>query len=193
MTTDDFEKGRKWERLEALLANPAPIYDAIGLLMVAESQQAFVEQSFGGIRWRPRGGVNVFGLLADFEAGRKPPKRRFATGPALQDTGRLASSISHRVLANGVEVGTTLEYAQVHQEGGRTKSARLTPKVQKRVAEWLKRQKDDDLTARLGYLTSPRLTNKQLDGRVPRRPFIGVTRQTRADIGELLQEMFSNV
>jgi hypothetical protein len=78
--------------------------------MVAESQQSFRDQRFGSDAWEPRAPVNVFAIIADFHAGKKsPPQRRFESRPALRDTGRLAQSISWKLVGTDVvEVGSNL-------------------------------------------------------------------------------------
>ena len=84
--------------LDAALDNPQAALKQIGILMVAESQRAFKAQQFGAKKWDQRAPVNVFGIIADFTAGKtKPPNRRFDQRPALRDTGRLSSSIAYQV------------------------------------------------------------------------------------------------
>lgn len=174
-----FRKGAKVERIENKLGNPQAALKQIGVLMVAESQRAFKDQSFGGREWAPRSDVNVFGIIADFAAGKKPPARRFERRPALRDTGRLAASISFQLMGtNIVEVGTNLPYASVHQFGGAVESAPITAELQKALWSWLKRQ-SLQLKRRLGFLLNKKFTGTKLVGEVPARRFVGITRQTR--------------
>ena len=177
-----FKKGAKVERIEKNLADPHAALKKIGVLMVAESQRAFKEQQFGAKKWDQRAPVNVFGIIADFHAGRtKPPDRRFDQRPALRDTGRLASSIAYQVTGNVVEVGTNLDYAAVHQTGGETESKPLTETVQKKLSRWLKRQ-STELQRRLGWLTDEERRGDTLTQTVPARPFIGITDDTRKKV-----------
>ena len=157
-------------------------------MMVGESQRAFKAQKFGGKKWEPRGKVNVYGILADFAMGRKePPKRRFQDRPALRDTGRLSASIAFKLPNRfAVEVGTNLDYAAVHQEGGITKSAKITPDVRKALWAWLKKKRDKNLRKQLGWLLNKKFINKQLEGRVPKRPFVGITKETIKDVAEIV-------
>lgn len=172
----EFDPGDKVQRVQHNLEQPSATLKQIGALMVAESQRAFREQRFGKDTWRPRASVNVFGILADFAAGRKaPPARRFEPRPALRDTGRLASSISFRLVSDSVvEVGTNVEYAAVHQTGGTVESEKITPDVQSALWAWLK-GRGKDHKDRLGWLLNRKYTDTRLTAEVPARPFIGVT------------------
>jgi phage gpG-like protein len=174
-----FKKGAKIARIENNLDNPQRALKQIGVLMVAESQRAFKDQAFGGKKWPARGAVNVFGIIADFAAGRKPPARRFESRPALRDTGRLASSIAFQLVGtNVVEVGTNVQYAAVHQTGGKVQSATITAELQAALWKWLRNQ-SAQLKRRLGFLLNKKFTNTSLEGTVPARKFVGITRQTR--------------
>lgn len=171
--------GNKLKRIQKRLENPKEALAQIGALMVAESQAAFKEQRFNGKEWPARGPVNVYGILADLAAGKKPPKRRLETRPALRDTGRLAASISFRVVgSNVVEVGTTVEYAAVHQKGGKVKSVPLTDDLIGKVNKWLKKQAKS-VKAAMGFVFARKFRGRPLEGEVPARPFIGLTKATR--------------
>jgi phage gpG-like protein len=181
-----FRKGGKIERIEKKLTNPEAALKQIGALMVAESQRAFKEQQFGTKKWDGRSPVNVFGIIADFHEGkRKPPARRFEARPALRDTGRLASSIAFKVSGMMVEVGTNLDYANVHQTGGDVESKPITATVQKLLWSWLKKQ-SSQLKARLGFLLNKKYTGEKLKGKVPARPFIGITDTTRKNVSRMV-------
>jgi phage gpG-like protein len=181
-----FKKGAKVGRIETNLDNPQAALKQIGVLMVAESQRAFKAQQFGAKKWDQRAPINVFGIIADFTAGKtKPPNRRFDREPALRDTGRLSSSIAYQVQGKIVEVGTNLEYAAVHQTGGETESKPLTESVQKKLARWLKKQ-PTELQDRLGWLTDEERRGDTLKQTVPARPFVGITPETRKTITKAL-------
>ena len=187
MTRATFEKGAKLERWERNFQNPRNALKQIGALMVAESREAFREQKHGRDRWKPRSDVNVFGIIKDFAGGATaPPARRFERRPALSDTGRLKQSIAFKVFGRSVvEVGTNLPYAKVHQEGGAVKSEKITKGVQEALWKWLKK-KDKTLKRRLGFLLNKKFRGKFLEGEVPKRPFVGITKQTRADVLEVV-------
>lgn len=174
-----FKRGAKIERIEANLDSPTRALKQIGAIMVAESQKAFKAQKHGDKRWRQRGKINVFGIIADFHEGRRsPPARRFERRPALRDTGRLAASIAFQLVgSNMVEVGTNLPYAAVHQTGGPVESKKLTPEIQNKIWKWLRNQ-SADLKSQLGWLLNSKFTGKSLKSTVPERRFVGVTKQT---------------
>jgi|GEM_PF-2999417 phage gpG-like protein len=187
MVRAQFEPGGKVQRIEANLDRPNAALKQIGALMVSESQQAFKAQKFGKDSWEARAPINVYGIIADFAEGRKkPPDRRFQPRPALRDTGRLAASIAFQIVSDDtVEVGTNLEYASVHQGGGRIESKKITPTVRKALWAWLKKQ-NRELKSQLGFLLNKKFENKSLVGEVQARPFIGVTDQTIKDVEEAI-------
>jgi len=181
-----FKPGAKVERIEKNLDDPARALKQIGVLMVAESQAAFKAQGHGTKKWEPRAPVNLFGIIADFHAGRrKPPARRFETRPALRDTGRLAKSIAYEVRGDTVEVGTNLDYAAVHQTGGEVESQPLTGTVRRALWRWLKKQ-DTELKRRLGWVLNKKFRDKKLTTEVPARPFIGVTPTLRRAVDRIV-------
>lgn len=176
-----FRPGAKVERIQKRLDEPTRALKQVGALMVAESQGSFRQQKFGKVGWKPRAPINVYGLIADFAGGaNRPEKRRFERRPALRDTGRLASSISFRLVGtNTVEVGTTVKYAAVHQAGGEVESEKITKDVQERLWEWLKTSQGSRYKSKLGWLLNKQFTDTKLTGEVPARPFIGITARTR--------------
>jgi len=202
------KKGRKIQRWEKALDNPQKALKQVGIMMVAESQRAFVEQKFGGQPWRERAVPNVMGIIADFAAGRTKPKaRRFDARPALMDTGALAKSISYRIIsADTVEVGTNLPYAPTLHSGGKVQSETITEKVQDALAKWLKSQRNaigrktkDGRTKeqkadrvavledKLGWLLDKAIRGKKLEMDVPKRRMVGVTKQTKKDIRQIVK------
>lgn len=83
------------------LANPTPLYDDIGGMLVASTQDRF-ERETG-----PDGSPWPQSLRAKFEGGK-----------TLSDTRRLFNSMTHEASADGVSVGTNVIYAAIHQMGG---------------------------------------------------------------------------
>jgi phage gpG-like protein len=182
MTRATFEQGAKLKRIGNKLVDPSKALKQIGVTMVAESEASFKAQRFGRKAWRERSPINVFGIIADFAQGRrKPPARRFETRPALRDTGRLANSIAFSVSGKVVEVGTNVPYASLHNFGGVSKSEKITLTVQQRIGKWLAKQ-SEDLQERLGWLLGDQARDEQLEMRVPKRQFVGITIQTRKEI-----------
>lgn len=182
-----FHKGEKFERIERALASPDKALKQIGALMQAESLSAFKVQQFGGKPWAERAPVNVFGIIADFALGRTQPlARRFERRPVLIDTGRLRSSIAWQIAGtHAVEVGTTVEYAPLHQFGGTAKSARMTSPVRTALWKWLQTQ-STDIKRRVGWVLNKKYRNEQVTQQVPARPFLGLTDTTRAAVRKIL-------
>ena len=182
----EFEKGAKIERWERNLSNPQAALKQVGAMMVAESQRAFVNQKIGDKSWDARAPINVLGIIADFAAGKKtPPSRRFENRPALRDTGRLAASITFRVIGAGdvVEVGSNLPYAAVHHRGGTVESKPITEQVRTALNDFLK-GKGKQYRKRLGWLLNRKFAGKTLKQKVPARPIVAITDQTIADTRE---------
>lgn len=183
MVRNEFEQGGKIDCWEVALKNPSDAMKAIGAILVAESQLAFRDQKFDGKQWRERSVPNVFGIIADFAAGKpSPPKRRFAQRPVLKDTGRLFNTINFRVEgSHSVLVGSPLPYAGVLHQGGKIESEKVSTDVQSRLAKWLK-GKGKQWKSKLGFLLSKSMEGKTLKSEVEARPFMGVTPQSREDI-----------
>lgn len=187
MATEEFDRGAKVRRWEKSLENPSAALKQVGLLMVSESQRAFRDQKFGGKAWRERSTPNVFGILADFAAGKsKPPGRRFEGRPAGRDTGALASSISYKLVsADTVEVGSNLPYAGKIHAGGKTESAKITESVQQSLWRWLKGS-GKAYRKRLGWLLNKKFRDQTLTATLPARPFVGLTKQTKQDVKRVI-------
>jgi phage gpG-like protein len=185
MVQATFDPGAKIRRWERNLEHPEAALKQIGAMMVAESQRAFKDQRFGKKAWQPRGAINVFGIIADFAAGKKsPPARRFERRPALRDTNALAQSIAFRLVGNdAVEVGSNKDYAGVHKTGGQVESKPITEALQKALWQWLRRQ-PKPMQDKLGWLLNKHLIGKTLKMKVPARPFIGITKETIANVQE---------
>ena len=189
MATFGFRKGAKMERFEAAMRDPEKALKRIGVLMQAETMQAFEDQEFGGEAWEPRAEPGVFGILADFKAGASaPPARRFETRPALKDTGELANRVAFTTTTKSVTIGWTgelKERARVHHTGDNIESVEMTGEIRRRLWKWLKGQ-DAGKKRSLG-----RLLNKvwlpdgtTLKGKVPKRTLVGITATTREYVRE---------
>lgn len=181
-----FDKGAKIERWEEHLRSPTDALKQIGTIMVAESQEAFRDQKLGDKPWDARAPVNVFGIIADFHAGKKPPARRFESRPALKDTGRLAASIAHKLVGTDVvEVGSNLPYAAVQHHGGEVESLPINEQVRTALAAWLKGAGKQHKKA-LGWLLNKKFKGQKLKQKVPARPFVAITKQTLEDVREIV-------
>lgn len=187
MAEAGFKAGAKIERWRKALENPERALKQIGTLMVAESQEAFREQRFDGKAWAQRGPINIFGIIADFAAGKtKPPARRFQRTPVLIDTGRLQNTIAYQLKGTtSVEVGSDLPYASIHQTGGPIESETIADRVQRLMRRWLDGP-GSEYRERLSFLLTQRMNGRKLQGEVEPRPFIGITRQTVEDVAEVV-------
>lgn len=193
MTRVTFDEGAKVRRIRANLQDPSKALAQVGVLMVAESQAAFRNQKFGDKKWDQRAPVNVFGVIADFHQGRKKPVgRRFDRRPALVDTGRGRKSIAFQVRGNGVDVGTNVDYMKVHQTGGKVESKPITKNVRRLLWSWLKNQ-GVAMKRRLGWLLNKKFVDTSIEGKVPPRPFIGVTKETVRNIEKVVQRTIMEV
>ena len=84
------------------------------------------------LAWAEIGQTLVASTLDRFESGRGPddvpwrPSRRAREegGQTLVDTSRLRDSIHHRASDDGVEIGTNVVYAAIHQLGSRDDGSR---------------------------------------------------------------------
>jgi phage virion morphogenesis protein len=95
----------------------------------------------------------------------KPSRRAIETGgQTLTDKGRLRDSISHQVGPRSVAIGTNLIYAAVHQAG-----ATIRPTSAKALKFRLPNG---------AFVTTKEVT-------IPARPFIGISDEGEAAIGEL--------
>lgn len=188
MARAQFEPGRKVERIGKALLSPRDALTMVGSLMAAESARAFDVQEYDGKRWEPRAPVNVFGIIADFAAGkRKPPNRRFERRDALIDTGALSRSITFELLSDSVvQVGTALGYASVHQTGGDVESEPITDDVRALLLDWL-RGPGKRYRRELGWLLNRKFRGVRLEGTVPQRKFVGITKRTRDHVRRAVQ------
>ena len=95
--------------LERRVGDIRPAIDAIGQILVSNTQQRFVDQKDpDGMPWAGLSAVTL-------------ARRRQGSGGGsaqiLRDTGRLASSINYRVAGGFVEVGSNGIYAGTQQHG----------------------------------------------------------------------------
>lgn len=192
MTRAKIQKGKlaTWDQR---LANPESALKKIGALMLAESQLSFKQQRFGKVAWRSRKVPNRYGIIADLSKSgtTKPLARRFEKSPVLQDSGGLKGSLNPSGGGNGgvfsigkdyVEIGSRLSYAGTHNFGGPIESLPITESVQKKLKKWLTSKDGMRWQSKLIFLTLPGMLNQRLRGKVPARPFVGITDQTAEDI-----------
>ena len=109
ITVDDTAAQAALARLRDAGQNLRPALDAIGLSIVSRMRATFESQADPwGKGWQ--------GLKASTLRKRR---KKGAGAQILRDTGRLMNSISHAVGDNEVTIDTEVEYAAIHQFGGR--------------------------------------------------------------------------
>lgn len=100
-----------------LAAQRRNLLNAVGETLVSGTLERFEnEEDPQGKKWEPSGRAWEQGLKS----------RRGRKGKTLQDTGRLRSSIDYAVTQDSVLVGSNVEYARIHQEGGKAGRDRKT-------------------------------------------------------------------
>ena len=109
-----------------------------------------------------------------FKNGRAPngskwKRGRKGTGQTLVESRRLRNSITKRFSRAGVEVGTNVKYARIHQKGGtiRAKKAKF-----------------------LRFKVGSRWAMKK-SVKIPARPFIGISADDKQEIMRLFRETIS--
>ena len=97
----DKEIQQKLKELQSKITNTKPFLKQIGYALIEQVEDNFEQESFFGKKWTP---------------SKRAKKEK---GKTLQDTGRLASSIDFEVNNNTLTLGTNVEYAPIHQFGGK--------------------------------------------------------------------------
>lgn len=103
-------------------------FDEIGARLEASTQRRFeTETAPSGEPWKPSG--------ASYDRGPAPGgKGHEDRGQTLTDTGRLRASITRVVGEDVLRVGTNVEYAGIHQFGGKTAARTIRPRRRKALA-----------------------------------------------------------
>lgn len=97
---------RTLQRLGERARNLAPMFAQIGSGIVDEARLGFrASRDPYGVPWHKLAASTI-------------KRRRKGSSQPLLDTGRLRNSIAWRLVGDGVEVGTNLRYAAIHQFGG---------------------------------------------------------------------------
>ncbi|WP_419740184.1 phage virion morphogenesis protein [Ruegeria sp.] len=150
----------------------ADLHDAIGALLADGVQRRFIAaKDPDGTPW--------------VESDRAKAGAR--GGRTLTDTGRLQHSITWSVEADGVLVGTNVEYAAIHQFGGEIEqSARaqvLAFDGQGRFAarKSTRRRKTGSVPIAIAQIGARRIT-------LPARPFLGIDAEDRAGLAGVMQD-----
>lgn len=162
------------------LEDPRPALERVGAIMLAASQKAFEDQSYGPERWPERYEgqsnpfINIAGALSDVARDRQIKGRRFDRRPALIDTGVLRGSLTFALKGKkAVRVGTTDPKAPKHLFGLQSVQE-VTEVARKRLIKEYKRFKRAggarfQAFKKLGFLH----TVKTLETNIQQRVFLG--------------------
>lgn len=179
-TLDDVPVTEALARLQAAAGNPVAAYNAIGAYFVFSSQRNIeLERAPDGKPW-PR----LSPRTAEKRIGRNR-KRGFMHMLRVKPELGLFSSISYRALTGGVEWGSHLKYARIHQLGGVVdQPARQATVSIKNI------RKKGNRFARLGAKgSSQRLAMiKGHQVHIPARPYLGVSAQDRDEAANIIAD-----
>ncbi|SFP60942.1 phage virion morphogenesis protein [Hydrogenimonas thermophila] len=99
---------KKLQELLTKVSDTKPLLNQIGHTLIDQTEENFEDESFFGKPW-------TISKRAELEGGK-----------TLQDTARLASSIDYEVSGSKLTVGTNVEYAAIHQFGGKAGRGKKT-------------------------------------------------------------------
>ena len=162
---DDREIIKAIDRLHAKARRLAPAFKNIGEALLRSTQDRFNRQvGPDGHRWQ---------RLTDASKASKAAKGQ---NPRKILIGRryLEASIRYQADDNGVRIGTDRIYAAIHQFGGKTRAHVIRPKKKKALA-WP------------GARHPARAVNHP-GSNIPARPFLGISRQDRDRILEVVSD-----
>ena len=105
------------------IVNRRSLMKRLGILMVADQQKNFADQSFPGKRWpklyAPNFILNAAGAVSDLRKGPTIKASRFGDTPVLKDTGQLVRSLDYATDGSTqVIAGTALPYGSIQNFGG---------------------------------------------------------------------------
>lgn len=115
-------------QLARLMAHPQPVLMLIGEKLADSTKERF-DRSIApdGSRWQP----NVFAthvsyagkfggsFRKDGKLSAKGAARVMGKKPLIGESGALSGGITYRLVGNGVEIGSAMKYAGIHQTGGK--------------------------------------------------------------------------
>lgn len=108
---------KRWlKRAERTAQAHRPMWEDIGEELVQAVQRNFDNQAAGDRPWAP--------LTAQYRAARP-------AGTILTVTSRLRNSVTYHASGTAVVISSNVEYAAIHQHGGRTKPHTIRPRRKK--------------------------------------------------------------
>ena len=161
---DDREVARALDRLHAKAGRMAPAFKNIGEALLRSTQDRFSSQvDPDGRPWQR--------LKASTMAAKAA---RGHSNKILRARGYLADTIRHQANEGGVRIGTNRVYGAIHQFGGKTGAHVIKP-VRKKALAWP------------GGRHPARSVNHP-GSDIPARPFLGLSRQDRERILEVVAD-----
>lgn len=158
------ELDRALARLAASFKDMTPIMRAIGGTLEASTEKNFDDEGARiGAKWKPSQRALRQGVFtpANSATGRRASYRR---GETLRDTGRLVASISaggaghvSEVTPQSVFVGTNVEYAAIHQFGGKAGRGRKVT-IPARPFFGLNQQDEQDIADKIAEMLDDSMT-----------------------------------
>lgn len=107
ITIDDKKVTAYFKQLQQHGQNPSPLLKQLGAIIADAIDENFEQQ--GRPSWQPLRASTL-----------KQRTKKGYNGPILQRTGKLRRSITRKITATYVTVGTNLDYAAIHNFGGPT-------------------------------------------------------------------------
>lgn len=178
ISIDDREVLGALDRLRGAVADPTGLTHALGAHFVFSTQRNFeTETAPDGTPW-PR--------LSPRTAEKRVGRGRRGYDHMLRVTTRLYRSVNYSADAGGVEWGSNLVYARVHQLGGMIDMPAREGRVRLRSI----RQKGGGIRSRFASKRSKTAIEKivQIRGhqvRIPARPYLGISAYDRERVPEV--------
>ncbi|MBJ3783413.1 phage virion morphogenesis protein [Devosia sediminis] len=178
---DDKEAQEALAQLERAAANPEGAYHAIGAHFVFSTQRNIEQETApDGQKWRP-----LSPRTAAKRIGRGRAARRRGYNHILRVTARLYQSISYGVVPSGVEWGSNLVYARIHQLGGTIDMKPRTGTVSMRN---IRKRGNRFVRAGSKGAESRVVQIRGHQVRIPARPFLGISAYDRQAIPEIVAD-----
>lgn len=164
-------------KLQQVVASPQRAYDALGAHFVFSSQRNIeTETAPDGSKWRP---------LSPRTAAKRRGKSRRGTAHMLRVSARLYQSISYQALESGVEWGSNLVYARIHQLGGEIdmpeRSATISLKNIRKKGNRFVKLGTRKATERIVSIRAHQV-------RVPARPYLGISAYDREAVPQIVAD-----
>jgi phage virion morphogenesis protein len=156
-------------RVASQAANPRGLYENVGMSLVVSTQRRF-EQGIGpdGSPWPPS-------LRALAEGGK-----------TLIDTARLMQSITFEARETGVDVGTNVVYAAIHQLGGVINQAARQQVIHFKRNSRTGRTRFAKANVKATFAQKAEIGARTIN--MPARPFLGIDQDDEREITTLAGE-----